>query len=377
VKCAALVFCGLVFAVTSFAQGAYVRWGNTSATSIFTNDCSGTIARISGNRTYRFGLYASSLGSPVESLRLVALATNNSAIPGLFGSPNATALIVGHPPGAALTFQVRGWSLFAGTNYEEAVLAATMNPAGGIYLGVSDVGYVVPGADVLNPPSIFGTGPGQIGGFELIAGVCRPLVSHHIAPDGPVKITRFTHDGITVWTNVLTSSATYKYRAASAITGPYANYTTVTAGTSEVTFTNPYSGPRLFFNIEWADAPLPQPIGTWDYQAFDPSGAVMVAGIFTFTSNVPITVTRNFSRIQSVNAAMIHPAGSGTLDAYSVGRSNVIELFYSSDFRLRGQMVSDYFAGDWFAVDHVIGIPEDPPPVSIVTYSGRFVARRR
>ena len=106
----------------------------------------------------------------------------------------------------------------------------------------------------------------------------------------------------------------------------------------------------------------------------------MAAGVFTFTSNVPGTVTRNFSRLQISGPVNLHPQGSGTLEASSVGSSNVIEMVYSSEFRLRGQMVGDYYAGDWFGTDLILFIPENPPPPGspIATiHTGRFVAKRR
>ena len=44
-------------------------------------------------------------------------------------------------------------------------------------------------------------------------------------------------------------------------------------------------------------------------------------------------------------------------------------------FTIRGQMVFDYFAGDWFTTDYIINPPPGGPYAII--HSGRFVALRR
>jgi hypothetical protein len=269
---------------------------------------------------------------------------------------------------------VRGWPLSAGATFEEALNSPLPVP-----LGVSALGYFTPSIDTATAPVLFGAGPGQVSGFEL-RGLCPEVAVRRMAPDGPVSFTRAGRNNVYAWTNVLASNATYRFAAASNVTGPYANWTTVTANTSHVTFTNPCSGPSLFFKVEWTGAPAPQPVGTWDYQAFDAAGAVMAAGVFTFTSNVPGTVTRNFSRIQTSGPVNLHPKGAGTLEASSVGSSNVIEMVYTGEFRWSGQMVGGYYAGDWFATDFIFYPPENPPPPGSPIaniHTGRFVAKKR
>ena len=214
-KSAALWF-AILFPLSGLAQSSYVRWGNTSTTRVFTNDCRGTIAPISGAGIYRFGLYIGPLGAPAESLVPILLATNG-VVPGLFGTINASSFPPMFPPGTPLTFQVRGWPSSAGQSYEEALLS----PVGP--LGVSDVGYFTPGTDQFNAPFLFGNGPGQIGGFDLTSGLCRPLVTRRMAPDGTVQYTRFTRGGETTWTNVLASDAINRFYGSTGETGPYGN----------------------------------------------------------------------------------------------------------------------------------------------------------
>ncbi|HWN97496.1 MAG TPA: hypothetical protein VNT99_20875 [Methylomirabilota bacterium] len=372
-KSTAITFLGILFTLSIFAQSpGSVNWGNTSTTLIYTNDCNGALGGITGSSTYRFGLYVGPLGSPAPSLVLIATAMNGGGL-GRF-SPPTLALPPQFPPGTPITFQVKGWSAFAGASYE-AALAAIGSGVPGVYIGTSDVGYVTPTTGPFPVPSIFGTGPGQVSGFELQSGPCRQLAIRRIAPDGPVQITSVARNQEIVWTNILVSNAIYHFRVASRVDGPYANHTAVTAVTSQVTYTNPYQFAPFFLNLEWANAPLPNPIGTWDYQAFDPSGAVMVAGIFTFTSNIPGSVSRKFSNLQ-VGGVGILQNGTGAMDAHSGGRSNLIELSYGgSEFRIRGQMVFDYFAGDWFVLSGVINPPPGGPYFTI--HSGRFVALRR
>ena len=333
-----------------------VRLGNTSATPVYTNDCQGNIGLVAA--PYRFGFYAApGPGQSSNALTLQTTFTNNPATPGIIGNQDPFPLPYNF--GDVITVQVRAFPLNDVTTI----------------LGASGLGQITLSSN--STPSIFGTNAGQLGGFEIHTGSCRELALRRIAPDGPVAITRYSRDGVITWTNLFASEALYKFRVASSIMGPYANYTWVTAITASVTFTNPYSLSPAFPAIEWADAPLPDPVGTWDYQAFDPLDRVMAAGVMTFTSAVPCTVSGTFSRIESstqYQPVLLHPAGSTTLDAVTVGRSNLLALVEASGFSLRGQMVFDYFAGSWSATSYIFH-PSGPP--TPVYHGGRFVARRR
>jgi hypothetical protein len=357
---------GFVFPRTVNGQAAYVRWGNTSTTPVFTNDCSGMIGPINGLRAYRFGLYLGPIGSSAGALTFSGLLATNT-VNGLFGTPNPSRLPPLAVSGVPLSFQVRGWPLAAGATFEEALSSPSPVP-----VGTSAVGYFTPSPDSFNAPMLFGRGPGQVGGFEL-RGLCPEVSNQRLAPDGPLAFTRFTRANTYTWTNVVASNATYRFSTAGALAGPYANWTTVTAATSEVTFASPYNG--TFYKVEWIDAPPPQPMGGWDYQVFDSAGNVMVAGILNFTSNIPTHVNYTVSRLQTGGIANLHPSGPATAHAISSGSSNAVEIAFSSEFRLRGQMVGRYFAGDWVATDPIIE-PVPGEPIAR-TYTGRFLAMRR
>ena len=147
------ILAGFLLTLSSFAQGT-VTWN--SPTLITTNDLQGTTGPISGVDHYRFGLYIGPSGAPRDSLMLAGLTTNNPAIPGRFTSvPNLILPLF--PNGQQISFQVRGWSLFAGTTYEDARNYALADNSPLAYLGESGVGAYIVGSIV----------PLQSANFEL------------------------------------------------------------------------------------------------------------------------------------------------------------------------------------------------------------------
>lgn len=156
----------IVAAFTSLmlhGQGA-VEFHNTSSTPITTNNIfTGTTGLMSGPGNYRFGLYVGPLGSSPGSLTLIGSATNIS-VPGLFGT-SGNIVVPPLPGGSQVSFQVRGWSSFSGNSYEQAFAYAVGGNVPFAYLGQSTMGsFTVPSSGSV---IIFGTGPGQVGGFEL------------------------------------------------------------------------------------------------------------------------------------------------------------------------------------------------------------------
>jgi hypothetical protein len=144
------------------AQGV-VDFHNTGTTQITTNSLTGATGPILGAGNYLFGLYVGPFGSPLNSLSPVGLATNVS-LPGLFGT-SGNFVNAGFPAGTQLSFQVRGWSTFAGNSFEQANAYAAGANFPIAYLGVSVPGFfTVPGSGSV---VLFGTGPGQVGGFQL------------------------------------------------------------------------------------------------------------------------------------------------------------------------------------------------------------------
>jgi hypothetical protein len=144
------------FALTAQGQGT-VLFANTSTTQI-TNIL--TQLPISGAGDYKFGLYVGLAGDPNPSMLLAT--TTNSIFPGRFIGGD---VVVPQLPGTQLAFQVRGWSSFAGATFEEAyALALTQTPPYPL-VGQSTVGFfTVPASGSV---ILFGTGPGQVGGFYL------------------------------------------------------------------------------------------------------------------------------------------------------------------------------------------------------------------
>jgi len=155
-------FCTLLFialsAIITRGQGT-VNFANTATTLIMTNFQANT-GPISGAGNYMFGLYVGPFGSSPSSLSLVALATN-SILPGRFNGDSAVAM----PAGVQLSFQVRGWSSFAGNTFEQAYTYGVGNNFPVALVGESSLGFfTVPSSGSV---VIFGTGPGQVGGFTL------------------------------------------------------------------------------------------------------------------------------------------------------------------------------------------------------------------
>ena len=67
---------------------------------------------------YRFGLYVGPSGTLTDSLILIGLTTNNPSLAGTFTPVNG--LLLPFADGQQISFQVRGWSLFAGPTFESA-----------------------------------------------------------------------------------------------------------------------------------------------------------------------------------------------------------------------------------------------------------------
>jgi hypothetical protein len=141
----------LLVAVSTWGQGA-IHFGNTPTTLITTNDFQGRIGNILGPGNYRFDLYTGPFGTSGDLFTLVGTTTNVIS-PGRFDG--GTGLFPG-PVGSQVSFQVRGLSL-------------DQNP---IYRGESTIGFfTVPSSGTIE---LFGTGPGQVGGFVLTPVVPEP-----------------------------------------------------------------------------------------------------------------------------------------------------------------------------------------------------------
>ena len=147
-------------AITARGQGT-INFANTATTLITTNDFQGHIGNVFGAGNYKFGLYVGPFGGAPSSFSLVSVATN-SAFPGRF---DGGSVLIPFAAGVNVSYQVRGWSSFAGNNFETAFIYASSNNLPIAYLGQSTLGFFT--APASGSIDIFGTGPGQIGGFPL------------------------------------------------------------------------------------------------------------------------------------------------------------------------------------------------------------------
>lgn len=140
-KLTLLIAYSLLVVLASFGQGT-VNWSPPSS-AINTNDFQGNSGPISGAGQYRFGLYIGVLGAPESSLTLITVTTNALAS-GTFSAVNNLPVIFAN--GQQITFQVRGWSSFAGPTYESALAYALGGGQPLAYLGQSAPGIYPIGA---------------------------------------------------------------------------------------------------------------------------------------------------------------------------------------------------------------------------------------
>jgi hypothetical protein len=151
--------------LTAQGQGT-VSFENTSTTQITTNGLPAGVGSISGIGAYRFALYIAPFGNTPSTLLAT---TTNGPVPGIFDGGNVAVAV---PVGTQLSFQVRGWSSFAGNTYEEALVYLLNGGPQFPLLGQSQVGFFTVLASPNPPVILFGTGPGQVPGFTL--GVPEP-----------------------------------------------------------------------------------------------------------------------------------------------------------------------------------------------------------
>lgn len=326
------ILAGLLFTSMAFGQGQ-IRIDNTypGAPLVYSNDCNLHIGPIQG--PYKLYFYA---GQTRENLSVVGAWTNN-ILPQLAGrlTPVTFTLPAGFPAGQLMWFQLRG----------EEIL-----PLGQIGLtGESPIGYVIPSIGPFPIPNIFGTGPGQIGSFE-IRGLCPNLTTQRLGPDGPFRINRI-HPGITIgWTNSWQLDVpAFRVQAAEFILGPWTVLGDTLRTNDQMFFALPASASAArFYTVEWTNAPPAQPaspwLGNWYYQALDKSDAIIAAGILSFTSNVPLL---GYYRFMRLNNSPLHPAGTNAFTFATLSRSNLIEVIFPDRLSIRGQMIHNRCAGDW------------------------------
>ena len=169
----------LVLADSSFGQGE-VNFANSPSTRLTTNDFQGHSGFTTGVNAYRIGLYIAPQGTTdPNAFTLMGPTTINqsggpmSLLDGLFnGNPCCTPFVVSNYIGQTIAFQIRAWSLFAGNTAEEA---QSYNGPETVYYGRSAIGFALTTASPTeNPSNLFGTHPGQVGGFTLTPIIPEP-----------------------------------------------------------------------------------------------------------------------------------------------------------------------------------------------------------
>lgn len=200
-----------------------------------------------------------------------------------------------------------------------------------------------------------------------------------LAAYGELAITGgLQRDGLLTWTNSV-SNALYRIDSASSLLGPWLGLTNVgliQASNYQVTVQLPVVGRQgtEFFRVAWADAPLPEPVGTWEYCGFDGDGQLVVTGLVSIATGNPLMGRCSFQST-GANSRPCHPSGLGSFMLSSVV-GNSVELSLSTalgGLHLQGQMALDEYWGWW--TYHGMEILTNGSAKS-VSCSGRFSTRR-
>lgn len=149
--------------LTAYGQGR-VNFANTAGTLITTNNLLGATGNTAGPGQYTFGLYVGPVGTLEAGLVLNITGTNNAGA-GRFTGGSPAPIAAPFDNTAALAFQIRSWSTFAGASYEAAFALAQSNP--NVYLGKSAVGQVSPTVSPTGPAALFGAAPLLVTGWEM------------------------------------------------------------------------------------------------------------------------------------------------------------------------------------------------------------------
>ena len=196
-------------------------------------------------------------------------------------------------------------------------------------------------------------------------------------------IVALTSNGTLTWTNYYTN-ANYRIESAPTLAGPWApitNLSLVRGPNHEISvqIQTPFSLPLSLYRVVWTDAPPAQPVGTWVYQAFDGSGALVVTGFVTIATSNPFTGSCVFQSA-TTNPRPPHPVGSGDFNSGLLETPNKLTIllptaaFLQDDFSLSGQMVVDEYWGNWSYTEFYINLGGRSWTAPV---GARFSARRQ
>ena len=198
-----------------------------------------------------------------------------------------------------------------------------------------------------------------------------------------LNITTLTTNGTLTWTNTYTN-ANYRLESSATLNGPWlpVNNLSFSPGPNHqvsVQLSAPLTRPLAFYRVVWTDAPPAQPIGTWLYQGFDPTGALVVTGLVSITASNPVAGTCIFNALDT-NAPPAHPVGSGDFNNGALSSANMLNIplptaaFLQNNVQLSGQMVLDEYWGYWSYLEFFINLDGRAWTVPV---NGRFSARRQ
>jgi hypothetical protein len=173
-----LTLTALVGATTiSLAQGT-VNFQNTAATLI---SAGGVAMGGSSSNQFNFAVFLAPSSTAASSgltaaltdpaFQSVAGVNANGATPGRLVT--RSGLDVGGAAGSIVDYVVRGWSANAGATWAEAM--ASFNNGVPMYIGSSTIGNdLVLGGGAIPSTALFGAGPNQVTGFNLVQVIPEP-----------------------------------------------------------------------------------------------------------------------------------------------------------------------------------------------------------
>jgi len=173
-----LTLTALVGATTiSLAQGT-VNFQNTAATLI---SAGGVAMGGSSSNQFNFAVFLAPSSTAASSgltaaltdpaFQSVAGVNANGATPGRLVT--RSGLDVGGAAGSIVDYVVRGWSANAGATWAEAM--ASYNNGVPMYIGSSTIGNdLVLGGGAIPSTALFGAGPNQVTGFNLVQVIPEP-----------------------------------------------------------------------------------------------------------------------------------------------------------------------------------------------------------
>lgn len=153
----------LVTGISVYAQGRFA-WSTVtvSTPSLLISTNMGGVTGLAGGGAgaYYYAIFTGAAASSISpSLMPTFMATNHGTLAGRFASGTISGAA------AATPFQVRGWSSSLGADWAQ-VAPVWMQALG--FFGTSALGTVTPTVAPTPAPTIWGTGAGQVTGFEMV-----------------------------------------------------------------------------------------------------------------------------------------------------------------------------------------------------------------